>query len=421
MEQVKTGIKQNLPQFILLVIITAFVGGMVGMERSLIPQLAEKVFHIASKTAMFSFIIAFGTTKAITNYYTGAFANKFGRRRLLITGWLFALPIPWILMYTSNWNWIVAANILLGLNQGLAWSSTVVMKIDLAETRNRGLAMGLNEFAGYFAVGMVTFLVAFVAAKYGLRPYPFFVGVVFSIAGLLTSIFFIKDTRSQMTLSAEIADEKDKLENIFLGTTFYNKNLSAVTQAGLVNNMNDGMLWGLYPILLHTKGLSLAQIGIITAIYPACWGIGQLFSGRLGDYVAKKKLLFSGMLLQALTLIVLSTASAFPFFIALSIVLGIGKAMVYPIFAAAIAENTHPQQRAQSIGIFRFWRDLGYAIGAILTGILADVFSIIVAVVIVGTITLLSSLIIKFRMVIVANSNSLENISDTIALPYVKT
>jgi MFS family permease len=215
MEQAKIGIKQNLPQFILLVIITAFVGGMVGMERSLIPQLAEKVFHIASKTAMLSFIAAFGTTKAITNYYTGAFANKFGRRRLLVTGWIFALPIPWILMYATTWNWIIAANILLGLNQGLAWSSTVVMKIDLAEARNRGLAMGLNEFAGYFAVGMVTFLVAFVAAKYGLRPYPFFVGVVFSVAGLLTSVFFIKDTRSHMALSAEIAKEKDKLKNIF--------------------------------------------------------------------------------------------------------------------------------------------------------------------------------------------------------------
>ncbi|GEO08914.1 MFS transporter [Segetibacter aerophilus] len=398
MEHVKVGIRNNLQQFTLLVIITAFIGGMVGMERSLIPQLAEKIFHLASKTAMFSFIVAFGATKAITNYYTGFFANNYGRKNLLVTGWLFALPIPWILMYAPTWNWIIAANILLGLNQGLAWSSTVVMKIDLAEEKNRGLAMGLNEFAGYFAVGLITFLVAYLAAEYGLRPYPFFVGVVFSIAGLLCSIFFIKDTRSQMTLAASATDTSGELKNVFWGTTLLNKNLSAVTQAGLVNNMNDGMMWGLYPLLLHAKGFSVAQVGLVTAIYPACWGIGQLFSGRLGDFVPKKRFLFIGMFLQGLTLLVLSTASALQFFIVLSVVLGLGKATVYPIFAAAIAENSHPQQRAQSIGIFRFWRDLGYALGAVLTGVLADQFSLQVAIIIVGCITLLSAFIIKIRM-----------------------
>lgn len=398
MERIKHGIRENVQQFVLLVIITGFVGGMVGMERSLIPQLAEKIFHIASKTAMFSFIVAFGITKAVTNYFTGFFANKFGRKKLLITGWLFALPIPWILMYATSWNWIVFANILLGLNQGLAWSSTVVMKIDLAEEKNRGLAMGLNEFAGYFAVGTVTFLVAFLAAKYGLRPYPFFVGVVFSALGLITSVLFIKDTRTHMTAAAVTAGKDGELSNIFWGTTLFNRNLSAVTQAALVNNLNDGMMWGLYPILLQAKSFSISQIGIITAIYPACWGIGQLFSGRLGDRVPKKRLLFAGMFLQALTLFVLSTASGFRFFIGLSVVLGLGKALVYPIFAAAVAENSHPQQRAQSIGVFRFWRDGGYAIGAIVTGILADAFSITVAIVIVGTITLLSAFVIQFRM-----------------------
>jgi len=398
MESVKPGIYQNLQQFVLLVIVTAFIGGMVGMERSLIPQLAEKVFHLASKTAMFSFIVAFGTTKAITNYYTGFFANKFGRKKLLVTGWLFALPVPWILMYAPTWNWIIGANILLGLNQGLAWSSTVVMKIDLAEEEKRGLAMGLNEFAGYFAVGMVTFLVAFLAARYGIRPYPFFTGAVLSIAGLILSIFFIKDTRTYMTTAAITAGKEGKLKNIFWGTTIFNNNLSSVTQSGLVNNMNDGMMWGLYPLLLHAKGFSVTQIGLITALYPACWGICQLFSGRLGDYLPKKKLLFCGMLLQALTLLALSTVSTYQLFITLSLVLGFGKAMVYPIFAAAIAENSHPEQRAQSIGIFRFWRDGGYAIGAILTGILADSFSIRVAIIIVGCITLLSAFIIKFRM-----------------------
>lgn len=394
----RPGIRHNLPQFILLVIITAFVGGMVGMERSLIPQLAEKIFHIASKTAMFSFIVAFGISKAITNYYTGSLSNRFGRKNLLVAGWLFALPIPWILMYAPSWNWIIVANILLGLNQGLAWSSTVVMKIDLAEEKNRGLAMGLNEFAGYFAIGMVTFLVAYLAAKYGLRPFPFFVGVVFSLAGLLISIFFIKDTRTLMHASAATAGSEGELENIFWGTTLFNKSLSSVTQAGLVNNMNDGMLWGLYPLLLHAKGFTVSQVGLVTAIYPACWGIGQLFSGRMGDYLPKKNLLFSGMLVQGVTLLVLSTASALPFFIGLSVVLGLGKAMVYPIFAASIAENSHPTQRAQSIGVFRFWRDGGYAIGAILTGVLADVFSSTVAIVIVGCITLSSASIIFFRM-----------------------
>jgi MFS family permease len=398
MEHVKVGIRQNLQQFILLVTITAFIGGMVGMERSLIPQLAEKIFHIASKTAMFSFIVAFGTTKAITNYYTGYFANKFGRKKLLVIGWLFALPIPWMLMYAPSWSWIIAANILLGLNQGLAWSSTIVMKLDLAEDKDRGLAMGLNEFAGYFAVGMVTFLVAYLASTYGLRPYPFFVGVVFSIIGLAMSIFFIKDTRTHMTAAAVTAGSEGELKNVFWGTTLYNKNLSAVTQAGLANNLNDGMLWGLYPLLLHAKGFSVAQVGLITAIYPACWGIGQLFSGRLGDYLPKKKLLFSGMFLQAFTLLALSTASAFEFFIVLSVILGIGKAMVYPIFPAAIAENSHPKQRAQSIGIFRLWRDLGYPIGAILTGVLADVFSLQIAIIIVGSITLASAFVIQTRM-----------------------
>lgn len=396
--EIKIGLRQNMRQFILLVIVTAFVGAMVGMERSLIPQLAEKVFNLTSKTAMFSFIVAFGITKAVTNFYTGFFANRFGRKKLLVTGWFFALPIPWILMYAPSWNWIIAANILLGLNQGLAWSSTVVMKIDLAEDKNRGLAMGLNEFAGYFAVGIVTFLVAFIAAKYGVRPYPFFVGVVFSVVGLLMSVFLIKDTRTQMTAASITAGKEGELQNVFWGTTVFNRNLSAVTQAGLVNNMNDGMMWGLYPLLLHSKGLTLSQVGLVTAIYPACWGIGQLFSGRLGDVVAKKKLLFSGMFLQALTLLVLSTASHLQFFIILSVVLGLGKALVYPIFAAAIAENSHPQQRAQSIGIFRFWRDLGYAIGAILTGLLADLFSINVAIIIVGCITLISAFVIGFRM-----------------------
>jgi MFS family permease len=394
----ETGIRKNLRQFTLLVIVTAFVGGMVGMERSLIPRLAENIFHVASKTATLSFIVAFGLIKAITNYYTGYFSNKFGRKKLLVTGWLFALPIPWILMYANSWNWIIAANVLLGLNQGLAWSSTVVMKMDIAEERDRGLAMGLNEFAGYFAVGLVTLLVANVANSYGLRPYPFYTGVFFSIAGLLVSAFVIKDTRPHMTVAWRSGPAEPAMKSVFWGTSWYNRNLSAVTQAALVNNMNDGMMWGLYPLLLQAKGFSVIQTGLITGIYPACWGIGQLFTGRMGDFIAKKKLIVAGMLLQALTLLLLSTASSFALLMIASIVLGCGKALVYPIFAASIAENVSFRQRAESIGAFRFWRDSGYAFGAILTGFVADALGISPAIIVVGCITLLSALVVKFRM-----------------------
>ena len=395
---IRHGIKANLQLFTLLVLITAFVGGMVGMERSLLPRLAQTEFNIASKTAMFSFIVAFGITKAITNYFTGALSNKYGRRNLLITGWFFALPIPWILMYASSWNWIIAANILLGLNQGLAWSSTVVMKIDLADERNRGFAIGLNEFAGYSAVGLTTFLAAWLAARYGLRPYPFFTGVAYSVVALAISVFLIKDTRPYMYKASTPKELSPELKKIFWNTTLYNPNLSAVVQAGLVNNLNDGMVWGLYPLLLSTKDFTLAQTGVITAIYPAFWGIGQLFSGKISDYVSKKGLLFSGMFVQAVILLLLPLAGAYEYFIILSVILGLGKAMVYPTFTTAIADNTHPKQTAKSVGIFRFWRDLGYAIGAVLTGVLTDIFGITAAICFVGCLTMISAFIIRFRM-----------------------
>jgi MFS family permease len=396
---VKTpGIKANLQQFILLLCTTAFVGGMVGMERSLLPQLAVKEFGIASKTAMFSFIIAFGLSKAISNYFTGVLSNKLGRQRLLVAGWLIAIPVPWIIMYAPSWNWIIFANVLLGINQGLAWSSTLVMKIDLAEDKNRGLAVGLNEFSGYLAVGLTTFLVAWIAANYGLRPYPFYTGVLFSLAGLFVSVFIIKDTRAYMRTAAASPNATPLLKNVFRDTLLHNRNLSAVVQGGLVNNLNDGMVWGLYPLILTAKGFTLTEVGIITAIYPACWGIGQLFTGRLSDYIARKPLLFWGMLLQAVTLILFIPATAYFHFIILSVVLGIGKAMVYPTFIAAIADNTHPTQRAESVGIYRFFRDCGYAIGAVLTGVLADLLSVPAAVACIGALTLSSAIIIKVRM-----------------------
>ena len=418
MDPIKFGIRDNWNQIALLVVITAFLGSMVGMERSLLPQLAEKVFGIATKTAMFSFIVAFGLTKAFSNYYAGFFANKWGRKKLLVAGWLFALPIPWILAYAPSWNWIIGANILLGLNQGQAWSSTQVMKLDLVKEKNRGTAMGLNEFAGYFAVGGITFAAAYIASNYGLRPYPFFLGAGFSIVGLLGSLLFVKDTRSHMTAAAKAAGSEASFKNIFWGPSLTSRNLSAVTLGGLVNNLNDGMMWGLYPLLLAAKGFTIAEVGAITAIYPACWGMGQLFTGRLGDLVAKKRLLFWGLTLQAATIIALSNASAFSHFVTLSVALGLGKALVYPNFLAAVAENSHPRQRAQNIGTYRFWRDSGYAIGAVLTGVLADAFSISVAILIVGAITLLAAAIIKLRMrIMVADTTITEEAEKQLALP----
>lgn len=398
METVRFGIRHNWKQIGLLLAITAFLGSMVGMERSLLPKLAEEVFGLASRTAMFSFIVAFGLTKAFANYYAGYFANQWGRKKLLVAGWLAALPVPWILAYAPSWNWIIGANILLGLNQGLAWSSTQVMKLDLVKEKARGTVMGLNEFAGYFAVGGITFLAAYIASTYGLRPYPFFLGIGFSLVGLVASLLFVRDTRGHMTAAARAAGDEATFRNIFRGGSLTGRNYGAVTLGGLVNNMNDGMMWGLYPLLLAAKGFSLAEVGALTAIYPACWGIGQLFTGKLGDLVAKKRLLTVGLALQALTLITLAAASGFSHFVALSILLGLGKALVYPNFLAAVAENSHPRQRAQNIGTFRFWRDSGYAIGAVLTGVLADAFSIGVAMVMVGGITFAAALTIQIRM-----------------------
>ncbi|MES2836240.1 MAG: MFS transporter [Bacteroidota bacterium] len=406
--EVKLGLKENINQFVLLIIVNAFVGGMVGLERSILPQIAEAEFHIAAKTAILSFIIVFGIVKAITNYFTGALANKFGRKNLLTIGWLFALPVPFILMNANSWNWIIAANILLGINQGLTWSSTVVMKIDLVGEKNRGLAMGLNEFAGYLAVAVVAFVTGWVASEYGLRPYPFYIGIVLSVAGLLTSLIFIKDTKHHVAQEAK-SSTIPNLKNVFWDTTWKDKNLGSVTQAGLINNLNDGMAWGLFPILLAEKNFSISQIAIVTAVYPAVWGFGQLFTGKMADYFCKKSMLFWGMFLQGIALLFFVFASSLMHYIILASVLGWGTAMVYPTFLATIAENTNPHDRPKSIGIFRLWRDLGYAIGAILTGIIADAFGIDASVIVIGMLTVFSSLVIQNRMRCKINSPKLTN------------
>lgn len=397
MKQVQLGLKENWKQFTLLVIINAFVGGMIGLERSILPAIAEAEFHVAAKTAILSFIVVFGVVKAVTNYFTGALANKAGRKNLLVAGWLTGIPVPFILMFADSWNWIVAANILLGVNQGLAWSSTVMMKIDLVGEKQRGFAMGLNEFAGYIAVALVAFLTGWIASEYGLRPYPFYIGVVLSILGFFASLLLVKDTKHH--IAAEATTSKiPKLKNVFWQTTWKDKNLGSVTQAGLVNNLNDGMIWGLFPILLATRGFSIEQIGIITAIYPAVWGLGQLFTGKMADFFCKKDLLFTGMLLQGISLVALLFADAMIHFVIVSVSLGWGTAMVYPTFLATVAENTHPSDRANSLGIFRLWRDLGYAVGAVLTGIIADAFGMIASVLIIGVLTIVSAIIIFYRM-----------------------
>ncbi len=397
MKQVQLGLKENWKQFTLLVIINGFVGGMVGLERSILPQIAEKEFAIAAKTAILSFIIVFGIVKAITNYYTGTLANKFGRKKLLVAGWIIAVPVPFMLMFAPSWSWIIAANVLLGISQGLTWSSTVVMKIDLVGEKQRGFAMGLNEFAGYIAVALVAFLTGWIASEYGIRPYPFYIGIVLVFLGLTGSVFFIKDTQQHVAKDT-INNITPRLKNIFWDTTWKNKNLGSVTQAGLVNNLNDGMAWGIFPVLLASKGFSIVEIGTVTAIYPAVWGIGQLFTGKMADKFCKKDMLFTGMLLQALALVALVFANTLFHFILLSFILGWGTAMVYPTFLATVAENTHPQDRAKSIGIFRLWRDLGYAVGAILTGIIADLININTAILFIGLLTLASSMVIRYRM-----------------------
>ena len=397
MTKPKLGLWENWQQFTILLLINAFVGGMVGLERTILPELAEAEFEIAAKTAILAFIIVFGIVKAITNYYTGVLANRFGRKNLLTLGWIFALPIPLILIFATSWSWIILANVLLGINQGLTWSSTVVMKIDLVGEKNRGLAMGLNESAGYLAVGIVAFFTAWIASEYGLRPYPFYLGISFAVLGLLASWLLVKDTVHHVNLETNTSEIK-KLDNIFHQTTWKHKSLSSISQAGLVNNLNDGMVWGLFPILLAMKNFELQDIGKIVAIYPIVWGAGQLITGTLADHLNKKNMLFWGMLIQGLALLFMISATTFIQFAIISIILGLGTAIVYPTFLVAISDYVHPLQRAESIGTFRLWRDLGYAIGALLTGILADSLGPNWAVGFIGSLTILSAMIILIRM-----------------------
>jgi MFS family permease len=397
-QPVQLGLKENLQQFVLLIIVNAFVGAMIGIERSILPEFAAAKFDIASTAVLLSFIVIFGISKAIANYFSGFLAAKYTRKKILVLGWIVAFPVPLIFIYAPSWSWIVFANVLLGIHQGFTWSSTVAMKIDLVGQKNRGFAMGLNEFAGYIAVAIMAFFTAYIAEHYSIFPYPFYLGVLVAFIGLVLSVFFVQDTGAFVAAEAINLNQLPRLKNIFLETTFKNRQLGAVTQAGLVNNLNDGMIWGLLPIILARKHFDLVDVGIITSIYPAVWGLSQIITGKLADMVSKKGLLFWGMMLQAIAIFVLTLANTYTEMVIISTALGIGTAMVYPTFLATISDNTHALDRGKSLGIFRFWRDSGYAIGAVITGITADQLGVNSSIILIGIITLLSAFFILFRM-----------------------
>jgi MFS family permease len=395
------GLGANAAQFMLLVVVNAFVGAMVGMERSLLPAIAADEFHLQASAAILSFIGVFGLSKALTNYVAGRLSDRVGRWPVLVGGWLVAVPVPFLLMWAPSWNWVLGANLLLGISQGLTWSTTVIMKIDLAGPERRGFAMGLNEFAGYFAVAGSALATGYVAASWGLRPEPFYLGVVYVFFGLGLSLFWVRETREHVHLEAGLATVPIPLisqSHIFWRTSWKDRELSLVTQAGLVNNLNDGMAWGLFPLLFAAAGLSLVEIGWLVGLYPAVWGISQLATGALSDRLGRKWLIAGGMGVQAAGIFVVALGSTIPAFALGQVLLGVGTAMVYPTLLAAIGDVAHPSWRASAVGVYRLWRDLGYAFGALIAGIVADFFGVTVAVELVAGITLLSGFWVALRM-----------------------
>src|SRR5215470_17272244 len=378
MSTVRLGLWDNLPQFALLVLINAFVGAMVGLERTILPLLGEQDFGLSSKTAITSFIVSFGATKAIINLVAARLSDRIGRKPILVAGWLFALPVPFLIIWAPAWWWIDLANVLLGANQAMAWSMTVIMKVDLVGPKRRGLALGLNEFAGYFAVGVMSWLTGFIAAHSALRPQPFYLGIIIAIVGLVVSVLFVKETRPYAHLEAATAPQSANVARPSLGAVFYvttlgNVSLFAACQAGLVNNLNDGMSWGLYPLFFAGYGLTVGSIGVIKAVYPMVWGVLQVVTGPLSDRVGRKELIAGGMIVQAVGIWLTVLVPTYAVWLVGAALQGVGTAMVYPTLLAAIADHTHPTWRATSLGVYRFWRDLGYAVGALLSGIVADV------------------------------------------------
>lgn len=394
------GLRQNLGQFSLLVLVNAFVGGMVGLERAILPLIAEREFGLVSKSVILSFIVGFGLVKAFTNLAAGRFSDRIGRKGLLVGGWIVGLPVPLILMWAPSWGWITVANLLLGINQGLCWSTTVIMKIDLVGPQRRGLAMGLNEFAGYFAVAMTALASGYIAAAYGLRPAPFYLGIGIAGAGLLLSVFFVRETHGHARREAKGQGGAVSVpfNEIFTRTSYRDPNLFSCSQAGMVNNLNDGMAWGLFPIFFAAAHLSVERIAVLAATYPAVWGVGQLFTGALSDRVGRKWMIACGMWVQAGGIGLIAVASSFSPWMTGAVLLGIGTAMVYPTLLAAIGDVAHPSWRASAVGVYRLWRDAGYAFGALLSGIIADLLGVVWAIVAVGALTLASGLVVALRM-----------------------
>jgi MFS family permease len=414
----RLGLRANLAQFSLLVGVNALVGGMVGQERSLLSLLATEVFGLAAISAALTYIVAFGLTKAATNFLAGTLADRYGRKPVLVAGWLVGLPVPLLIIWAPTWGWVVLANVLLGINQGLCWSTTVIMKIDLAGPRRRGLAMGLNEAAGYLAVAVTAYLTGLIAARSGLRPEPFYLGLAYAGLGLGLSALLVRETRGHARLEAQLADagrsasedtapdtgvgsagvERPSTREVFVLTSLREPALSACSQAGLVNNLNDGLAWGLLPLLYVRGGLPVTQVGLLAALYPAVWGLGQLLTGPLSDRLGRKPLITAGMLLQALSLAGTAMAGSFLPWAASAILLGIGTAMVYPTLLAAIGDVANPSWRATAVGVYRLWRDAGFAVGALLAGLVADLAGLAAAVWVVAALTAASGLVVAGRM-----------------------
>ncbi|TVP54319.1 MAG: MFS transporter [Gemmatimonadales bacterium] len=404
---VRLGLRENWKQFWLLVLVNAFVGAMVGLERTVLPLIAEEDFGMVARGAILSFIVTFGFVKAGTNFFAGRLGDLFGRRKVLIAGWLFGIPVPFLLMWAPSWSWIVFANVLLGVNQGLAWSTTVIMKIDLVGPKARGLAMGLNEFAGYLAVALAALGTGYVAEAFGLRPEPFYMGIAFVALGLGLTVLFVRETSEHVALEAR--EHADNLEDPTLGGTLSGREIFALaswrhpalfgaSQAGLVTNFKDGLAWGLFPLFFVAGGLSVSQVGILTFIYPALWGILQLWTGGLSDRLGRKPLIVGGMLLQALALFIVAAGNGFWVWFVGSALLGAGTALVYPTLLASVADVAHPAWRGSAVGVYRLWRDSGYAFGAIVAGLLADLLGIAPAILAGGLLALISSALAWVRM-----------------------
>ena len=401
---VRLGLRQNLAQFSLLVLVNSFVGGMVGLQRTVVPLIGTEEFGIGSEVVVFSFIITFGLIKACVNLVSGLLADRYTRKTVLVAGWVVGLPVPLMLAYGPSWAWIVAANVLLGVSQGLAWSMTVNMKIDLVGPGRRGFAMGLNEAAGYGALGLTALATGYVAARYGLRPEPFYFGIVYSALGLVLSVFLVRDTREHARLEASARHASEPVRpstaDVFAETSWRNRTLFSASQAGLVNNLNDGMSWGVFPLLFVANGVGLEGVGLIKAVYPVIWGVGQIVTGSLADRIGRKPLIVWGMLVQAAGHAVIGLGLAAPLLSGIigSVLLGLGTAMVYPALLAAVGDVAHPAWRATSVGVYRFWRDLGYAVGALMAGVVAVVWGLVWAEHVAGILTALSGLLAWAQM-----------------------